>query len=109
MTRHFHAAFTDELTTLLVSPMAKEAAVLTQAGRNRLKKKQFALPAPKGAPQRGPTGVKKPKGSYPIYDRVHARVALSRVSQHGTPEEQARVRAAVYRKYPDMGKGSAKK
>jgi len=39
---------------------------------------------------------------YPIHDIAHARNALARVSQHGTPEEKAKVRAAVYRKYPEL-------
>lgn len=39
---------------------------------------------------------------YPIHDISHARSALSRVAQHGTPEEKARVRAAVRRRYPSI-------
>jgi len=46
-----------------------------------------------------------PDRSYPINDMNHARNALSRVSQHGYPELKAKVRAAVHRKYPDIGKG----
>ncbi len=46
-----------------------------------------------------------PKGRrYPIEDKSHARNALARVSQHGSPSEKAKVRAAVHRKYPDIGK-----
>jgi hypothetical protein len=45
-----------------------------------------------------------PDRSYPINDPSHARNALSRVSQHGSPAVKARVRAAVHRKYPDIGK-----
>lgn len=63
-------------------------AVLTARRRKRLKAKQFAL------------GGRR----YPINDPAHARNALSRVSQYGTPEEKARVRAAVGRKYPKIGK-----
>jgi hypothetical protein len=40
---------------------------------------------------------------YPIEDEGHARSALSRVSQHGTPAEKKKVRAAVHKRYPDMG------
>ncbi len=40
--------------------------------------------------------------SYPINDRSHARAALSMVAAHGTPSEQARVRAAVKKKYPGI-------
>jgi hypothetical protein len=41
-----------------------------------------------------------PDRSYPIEDKSHARNALARAS--GKPVE-ARVRAAVKRKYPDIG------
>lgn len=43
-----------------------------------------------------------PNGRYPIHDENHARNALARVSQHGTPEEKAKVRAAVHKKYPGI-------
>ncbi len=43
-----------------------------------------------------------PGRKYPIHDRRHARNALARVSQFGTPEEKAKVRAAVRRKYPTI-------
>lgn len=46
------------------------------------------------------------KGRYPIEDASHARNALARVSQHGTPAEKARVRAKVHEKYPGIGSGS---
>jgi hypothetical protein len=49
------------------------------------------------------------KGHYPIEDASHARNALARVSQHGTPEEKAKVRAAVHSKYPEIGEASADK
>ncbi len=39
---------------------------------------------------------------YPIHDIAHARNALARVAQHGTPEEQEKVKAAVYKKYPQL-------
>lgn len=66
-------------------------AELTTATRKRLPKSAFAIPS--RAPE---------SGSYPIHDRAHARNALARVSQHGTPAEKARVRAAVRRRFPDM-------
>ena len=72
-------------------------AVLSTGQRNKLKSSQFALPG-KGE---GPKG--KGAGSYPIPDKNHARNALARVSQHGSSSEKARVRAAVHRKYPDIG------
>lgn len=63
-------------------------AKLTSKERKKLPSSDFALPG----------------GRYPIEDRNHAKAALSRVSEYGTPEEKAKVRAAVKRKYPDMGK-----
>ena len=59
---------------------------------------EFALPGH----GKGPEG--KGAGSYPIEDESHARNALARVAQHGSPAEQARVRAAVHRKFPGIGK-----
>ena len=61
-------------------------ARLTTAGRKKIAGKNFA----------------GPDRSYPIEDRSHAANALARSS--GKPVA-ARVRAAVERKYPDMGKG----
>jgi hypothetical protein len=63
-------------------------AKLTAKQRKALPGKSFALPGRR----------------YPIEDKSHARNALSRVSQHGSPEEKARVRAAVRRRYPSIGK-----
>lgn len=45
-----------------------------------------------------------PHRSYPIQNASHARNALSRVSQFGSPALKAKVRAAVHRKYPSIGK-----
>ena len=45
-----------------------------------------------------------PGRSYPINDATHARNALARVSQHGTSEEKAKVRAKVRAKYPGIGR-----
>lgn len=39
---------------------------------------------------------------YPIEDPNHARNALSRVSQFGSPSQQATVDSAVHKKYPGM-------
>lgn len=44
-----------------------------------------------------------PDRSYPVNDKAHARNALSRVSQFGSPKLKARVRAKVHRKYPSIG------
>ena len=43
-----------------------------------------------------------PDRSYPINDASHARNALARVSQHGTPALKSRVKSAVKRKYPGI-------
>jgi hypothetical protein len=72
---------------------------LTAKQRQTMPKSSFALPGH----GKGPKGAGA--GSYPIPDRSHAANALARVSQHGSSSEKARVRAAVHRKYPDIGKG----
>jgi hypothetical protein len=41
---------------------------------------------------------------YPVNDKNHARNALARVSQFGTPAEKAKVRAKVHKKFPTIGK-----
>jgi hypothetical protein len=69
---------------------------LSAKERRDLPDSDFAL-AGKGD---GPEG--KQAGSYPIPDEKHARSALSLVAQHGTPEEKAKVRAAVKRKFPGI-------
>lgn len=66
-------------------------AELTTKARKALPKGAFAIPEQR---------------AYPIPDESHARNALARVAQHGTPEEQARVRAAVARRFPKLGKRS---
>jgi hypothetical protein len=71
--------------------MAKD---LSTKDRKKLSKKSFALPG---------------KRKYPIPDKSHARNALARVAQHGTPTEQKKVRAAVKRRFPSIGKSKAKK
>lgn len=66
-------------------------AKLTSAARKTLPAKSFAEPD---------------KRKYPIENEAHAKNALSRVSQSGTPAEKAKVRAAVKKKYPNIGKDS---
>lgn len=63
----------------MATELEKISKVLTTSGRKHVAEKNFALPG----------------GRYPIHDSAHARNALARVAQHGTPSEQARVRAAV--------------
>lgn len=46
-----------------------------------------------------------PGGRYPIHDIAHARNALARVSQNGTPEEKSKVKSAVAKKYPGVEQG----
>ncbi len=61
-------------------------AKLTAKTRNALPAKTFA----------------GPDRSYPVNDMNHARNALSRVSQHGTSDLKARVRAKVHAKFPGI-------
>jgi hypothetical protein len=68
----------------------KIAKELTALGRKHIAPGNFVFPKEK---------------RYPIHDISHARNALARVSQFGTPEEKAKVRAAVYRKYPSLKEG----
>lgn len=74
-------------------------AVLTARARKSLPSAAFALPG-KGEGLGG-----KGSGSYPIPDVGHARNALARVSQHGSSEEKAKVRAKVRSKYPGIKQG----
>ena len=70
-----------------VSGLEKSAKVLTTKGRKHIAEENFALPGRR----------------YPIHDSAHARNALARVAQNGTPEEQAKVKSAVHKKYPGIG------
>lgn len=60
---------------------------ITAKGRKCMKSSTFALPKER---------------KYPIPDAAHARNALSRVSQHGSPSEVKRVKAAVHKKFPSI-------
>ena len=64
-------------------------AKLSSAARKALPTKSFAEPD---------------KRKYPIENEVHAKNALSRVSQSGSPAEKATVRSAVKEKYLSIGK-----
>jgi hypothetical protein len=66
-------------------------AKLSSASRKALPTKSFAEPE---------------KRKYPIENEAHAKNALSRMSQNGTPAEKAEVRAAVKKKYPTVGKSA---
>ncbi len=71
--------------------MSKE---LSSKDRKKLPKKSFALPD---------------KRKYPIPDEAHARNALARVAQNGTPAEQKKVKAAVKKRFPNIGNSKSKK
>jgi len=79
---------------------------MSQRKRNSLSRSQFAIPG-KGKGKKKAKG--KAKGRYPINDKAHARNALARVAQHGSPAEKKKVRAAVKRKYPSIAVGGKKK
>lgn len=68
-------------------------AKLTAKKRNRLHASEFAEPKQR---------------KYPITDRNHAKNALARVSQHGTPSEKAKVRKKVSAKFPGIAIGGKK-
>jgi len=60
----------------------------TVKGRAQMPASDFGLPAQK---------------KYRIDDAAHARDALGRVAQSGTPAQQAQVRRRVKAKYPSIG------
>jgi hypothetical protein len=64
-------------------------AKLSATARKELPTKSFAEPN---------------KRKYPIENEAHAKNALSRVSHFGTPAEKAKVKRAVKKKYPSIGK-----
>ena len=72
---------------------------LTAKVRGKLPKSDFAIRS-----KADDVKEKKESGNYPIPDLAHARSALSLVSQHGTPAERSRVRAAVDKKFPELAK-----
>jgi len=59
---------------------------LTAATRKKIPTGDFALPGRR----------------YPVEDEAHARNALARVSQDGTPAEKAAVRRKVSRRFPGL-------
>lgn len=74
--------------------------------REGLSSGSFAIPTKK-AKSLGVKGEIKgeSKGKYPIPDMKHARNALARVSQKGTPGEREAVRKKVYSKFPGLKEG----
>lgn len=81
-------------------------AELTYGERKKLPKSAFIFPK---KVKKGPRGGKETHGAYPIPDPAHARNALARVSQFGSPSQKAKVRAAVHKKFPSIGKKGHKK
>jgi peptidoglycan hydrolase-like protein with peptidoglycan-binding domain len=61
-------------------------STLTAEARKKLPKDAFAVPPDK----------------YPIHDEAHARNALARVAQHGSPKEKAMVRRKVKQRHPKI-------
>jgi hypothetical protein len=61
-------------------------AEMSAKRRKALPKQSFALPGRR----------------YPINDEAHAKNALARVAQHGTPAEKKKVQAAVRKRYPGI-------
>lgn len=80
------------------SPLSKSANQRrnTKTGREQMSSSNFALP--KG------TGSDPSRDQYRIDDAAHARNALARVEQYGTPAEKKTVRRKVKAKYPSIGK-----
>jgi len=78
------------------SPLNKKtnARRNTKTGRKKMAASSFALP-----------GKKK----YRVDDPAHARSALARVQQHGTPAEKKQVRAKVRAKYPSIRQQSGRR
>jgi hypothetical protein len=62
---------------------------LTTATRKKIPTGDFALPGRR----------------YPIEDEAHARNAMARGSQEGTPAEKATVRCKIERRFPGLKQG----
>ena len=60
--------------------------ILQQTQRESLPDSAFAIPEER---------------KYPIHDKNHARAALARVAEFGTPEEKQRVAKAIADRYPE--------
>jgi len=81
------------LQSLPGKTIVRSSDALSYAERHRLPTREFAEPENR---------------KYPIEDEIHARNALARVSQFGTEAEKREVRAAVHKKYPNIGRGVRK-
>ncbi len=69
-------------------------AKLTTKERKKLSKSSFAVP-----------GKAPGSGSYPVPDESHARNALARAVQFGSPAVIKAVRAKVKKKFPGIKQG----
>jgi hypothetical protein len=76
-----------DLIKLARQHLAEGGDVLDANARKHIASKNFAEPA---------------QHKYPIHDIEHARNALARVAQNGTPEEQEVVRRQVHAHYPSL-------
>ena len=83
------SSFELEGLTWLSQDMNISEKELSYQARKKLPKGEFVFPKER---------------KYPIHDKPHARNALARVSAHGTSSEKAEVKAAVHRKFPEIGK-----
>lgn len=70
-----------------VVKMDKTGAVTDADARKKIPADAYALPGKR----------------YPIHDEAHARHAMARISQNGTPAEKSKVKSAVQKKYPKLG------
>lgn len=79
---------------------------LTASSRRQLPASSFGLPKKTGA------SVKGAKGDYPIDTPGRAQNALGKSKRFASPAEQATIKKAVAKKYPNMkiaGKSTKKK
>jgi hypothetical protein len=68
-------------------------AKLTTVRRKALPKKDFGLPAKKGADGKNAAG----RGGYPMPDKKHAAVAKAFADRYATPYEKAKIDAKANR------------
>ena len=85
--RWLFAQLDPEIEGLQYAVDALSEAKLTAAERAALPESAFVFPKER---------------RYPIHDEGHARAALGMVAMHGTPDEIAKVRAAVAARYPKL-------
>lgn len=92
----------------LAAFLEKRAAELSDAAREKIPAREFAV-SKRLAKKSGDEVRAGEEGKYPIPDRAHARNALARVAQHGTPAEVAAVKAKVKKAFPDIDVDGEKK